>query len=87
MRKGGIVAKARLNLSIERAALDRGRRYSELHGTSISRLVNDFLAGLPLEEVTSDEELTPTVTRLLGVAERGPDRDEYRRHLLEKHGG
>jgi hypothetical protein len=30
-------------------------------------------------------QLTPTVSRLLGIANGGPDREQYRRHLLEKY--
>lgn len=80
------MAKASLNLSVDESAIARGRRYSRLHNTSISELVGRFLAELPLEEeIDGDEQLTPTVRRLLGVAGAG-DREEYHRYLLEKYG-
>lgn len=77
--------KERLNLLVERTAIERGRRYSEAHRTSISRLVSDFLSRLPVGEQPHEEALTPTVQRLLGAA-RGAEREEYRRHLIEKYG-
>lgn len=78
--------KERLNLSVERAAIERGRRYSKVHRTSISELVNDFLSTLPVEEEDGAAKLTPTVRQLLGIASGGPDLEEYRRHVLEKYG-
>ena len=61
-------------------------RYSERHGTSVSKLVDDFLAHLPEEERVQEGPLTPTVERLLGVAEGDIDRGDYREYLLEKYG-
>ena len=78
--------KERLNLSVERAAIERGRRYSKRHRTSISRLVNEFLSSLPVDEEGRAQKLTPTVRHLLGIAAGGPDLEEYRRHVLEKYG-
>ena len=78
------MSKQRLNLTVDPEVVERARRYSERHQTSISRLVGQFLASLPGDE-PDVEDLTPTVRRLLGVARGGPDRDDYRKHLLEKH--
>ncbi|MDZ7780351.1 MAG: DUF6364 family protein [Gemmatimonadota bacterium] len=80
------MAKKRLNITVEPEIFERARRYSDLHGTSISRLVGEFLARLPEVEDAEPRELPPTVRRLLGVAKGGPDREDYRRHLIEKHG-
>ena len=78
--------KERLNLLIDQSAIAKARRYSHRHATSISRLVSDFLAGLPVEEGVDASELSPAVQRLRGLARGGPDREDHRRHLLEKHG-
>jgi hypothetical protein len=84
------MSKHRLNLTVDPDVNECARRYSERHDTSISRLVGDFLAARPgegssLEGTSGEDDLTPTVRRLLGVARGGPDREDYRRHLLEKH--
>ena len=79
------MAKTTLNLSVEEAAAERARRYSELHDTSISRLVSDFLAGLPLEDAEV-AELPPITRRLHGIAAGGPDEEDYHEYLLEKYG-
>lgn len=75
--------KKRLNITLDPDAAERARRYTQRHDTSISRLVGEFLLHLPDDE--ADRELTPTVTRLRGIAKGGPDREQYRRHLLQKY--
>lgn len=78
--------KKRLNITVEPDVFERARRYSDRHGTSISRLVSEFLAKLPEAEDVGRAELPPTVRRLLGVAKGAADREDYRKHLIEKHG-
>ena len=77
--------KESLNLSVDRASVERARRYAELHGTSISRLVDEFLGSLPLEPPRR-EQLPPIVRRLLGAA-KGADVgvEDYHRYLEEKY--
>ena len=79
--------KKRLNITVEPEVFERARRYADRHGTSISSLVGEFLIRLPEIEAAGDEGLPPTVRRLLGVATGARDREDYRRHLIEKHGG
>lgn len=79
------MSKRRLNITVDPEVIERARRYTERHNTSISRLVTEFLARLPAQDAP-EEALTPTVRRLLGVARGGADREEYRRHLVEKYG-
>lgn len=79
------MAPTKLTLSIDPELIEKARRYSRSRGTSISQVVSRFLAALP-DEADGTEEYTPTVRRLLGIAEGGPDRDDYHRHLLEKYG-
>ena len=79
------MSKQRLNITVDPAVVERARRYTQRHNTSISRLVTEFLAQLP-EEDEFNETLTPTVRRLLGVAKGTSDREDYRRYLVEKYG-
>lgn len=78
--------KAPKNLSLDPDAVARGERYSRRHGTSLSRLVDDFLRSLPME--AEGEPLAPVVRRLRGAAAGGKtDRAAYRGHLVRKYGG
>lgn len=79
------MTKKRLNITLEPDVIERARRYSERHQTSISHLVGEFLSTLPANDSDVVPDLTPTVRRLHGIAKGGPDRQDYRRHLLEKH--
>lgn len=78
------MARVTKNLSLDPDAVERGERYSELHSTSLSQLVSDFLSRLPLDE--EKQRLTPTVRRLLGVASGEVDEDDYKDYLAEKYG-
>lgn len=73
------------NLSLDAAAVERGERYGKRHSKTLSQLVSDLLLQLPSDD--DDADLTPAVRRLLGIAEGGPDREGYRKHLEEKYGG
>lgn len=81
------MAKVSKNLSLDESAVSRGERYSELHNTSLSRIVSDFLSRLPVAEPAA--ELSPIVRRLRGVA--GPlateAEEDYRNYLWKKYGG
>lgn len=78
--------KDRVNLTVDRDALERGRRYGDRHGLSLSRLVSDYLRTLP-DPAGPYADLTPAVRRLLGSGLGAGDREDYRRYLEEKHGG
>ena len=73
------------NLSLDPEAIKRGERYSKLHDTNVSQLVNRFLSALPVTE-EAEPEFSPTVRRLLGVASSKDALKQYRHHLIEKYG-
>lgn len=77
--------KQSLNLTVDRISIERGQRYSQQHGVSISKLVDDFLAHLPVDEAPADS-LTPDVRSLIGIGAGEADRESYRKHLMEKYG-
>ncbi len=74
--------RKKLTLSVDEDVIRKAKRYSRRHDTSISRLVTEFLSLL------SDEEgfEAPVVSRLRGVLPSEVSVDEYRDHLVEKHG-
>ena len=78
--------KKRLNITVDPDVVERARRYTRRHDTSISELVGEFLSHLPDADGSGPADLSPTVRRLLGIAAGGPDREDYRSHLLEKYG-
>jgi hypothetical protein len=63
----------------------RAERYSELHGTNVSQLVSNFLSSLPIEGGDSPLQLSPAVTRLLGVTSGKGGVKQYHRYLEQKY--
>ena len=82
---GRAMSKQSLNLSLEKSVIERAKRYSRRHDTSVSRLVGDFLARLPADEGVDAEGLSPTVRRLIGAG-AGADESAYREYLTKKYG-
>jgi hypothetical protein len=76
--------KQSLNLTVERESLERGQRYSQQHGVSISSLVDDFLAHLPVEGESADS-LPADVRSLVGIGAGKADQASYRKHLQKKY--
>lgn len=73
----------KLTLSIDADTVKKAKRYVAAHGTSLSRLLTQYLASLPDE---AGEPLPPRVGRLAGVLPPQTDIEEYKAHLHGKHG-
>lgn len=82
---GETMAKQSKNLSLDPEAVTRGERYSEMHETNVSQLVNRFLTSLPIDD-EAERTLAPAVRRLLGLASGKNAVKHYRQHLVEKYG-
>jgi hypothetical protein len=80
------MSKRNKNLSLDEEAVRRGEEYSQLHATSVSRLVNDFLSSLPVDLDEDQKKLSPAVRRLLGLASGQGGNDAYRSWLTRKYG-
>jgi len=81
------MAKRKLTLTVDERVVARAHAYSEAHGTSISKIVTDFLDGLGRRADDAGlEAYTPTVQRLLGILPSTVTLDDYRRHLDAKYG-
>jgi len=75
------MAKRKLTLSVDGAVIERAKRFSRRHQTTVSRLVTEFLGSLDDEE----ERAAPIVARLRGVLPSTVSREEHFRHLESKH--
>ena len=78
---------AKLTLSVDAAIVERAKRYAARHGTSVSRLVRDFLEALsrPAGAATKvDGEVPPVLRRLRGSL-RGAKVGDYHDHLAGKY--
>lgn len=75
------MALKKLTLSVDEDVIEKARRYSANHRTSISRLVTQFLARLPGDE----RRFSSTVERLIGLLPPDVDASRYHEHLKEKY--
>jgi hypothetical protein len=82
----------KLTLSVDRAVVERAKRYAKSRGTSVSRLVEMMLDMAAAERPTRGgnggtapgARLPPVLARLRGSLRRGSRRD-YERYLERKY--
>lgn len=73
---------SKLTLSVDEKVVKRAKLFAEKRGTSVSRLVEQYLDLLARPPKTEDD--TPVLRQLRGILKKG-DREDYRRHLVEKY--
>ena len=75
----------KLTLSVDERVVSAAKRYAALRGTSVSRLVEEYLA-LASRRADDEMEVPPILARLRGVLKGSRlDERDYRRHLRQKH--
>jgi hypothetical protein len=77
-----MTTRKKLTLSVDADVIERARRYSKRHQTSISQLVTNYLSQL---DASSSEKFSPSVRRLLSILPTSVSEEEYYQHLDEKH--
>ncbi len=79
--------QTKLTLRLDGDLIERAKSFAKKRGKSVSRIVADYFASLDKQlPVERDTDLTPIVRSLKGAL-RGADvdREDYRRHLEERH--
>jgi len=76
------MTKTKLTLSVDPRVVEKAKRFSRRNDTTVSRLVQDFLASLE----DSVESAAPITARLRGVLPAAVSRAEHRAHLESKYG-
>ena len=75
---------AKLTLSVDERVVEGAKRYAERRGTSVSRLVEEYLAVVSRGAAGADEP--PILARVRGLLKGSRlDERDYRRHLREKY--
>jgi len=72
----------KLTLSVEPVVVVRAKRYAKRHGTSVSAMVEAYLASLPEPSVAGQ---APPILRSLRGILKTASAQAYQRHLVEKH--
>jgi len=80
---------AKLTLALDQHVIERAKQYAMKKNTSVSKLVENFLAKITLSDAENDPvEISPLVKKLSGVMTLPQDFDpkkEYGDHLLNKY--
>jgi Family of unknown function (DUF6364) len=75
---------AKLTLSVDEKVVKVAKRYADRRGTSVSRLVEEYLA--VLSGGPDSTENTPILSRVQGLLKGSRlDERDYRKHLREKY--
>ena len=77
---------SKLTLSVDGAVVARAKRYASERGTSVSRLVEQYLHLLAGPKARDGEPITPVLGRLRAELEGVTGEvSDYRRHLERKY--
>ncbi|HTJ12534.1 MAG TPA: DUF6364 family protein [Dinghuibacter sp.] len=79
----------KLTLALDAAVIEKAKRYAQRKNTSLSGMVENFLAKVVEEEPGRPEAISPLVKKLSGVLTLSPDADHkslYGDHLSDKYG-
>jgi hypothetical protein len=75
---------AKLTLSVDEKVVEGAKKYAEQRGTSVSRLVEEYLS--VVSRGAAVDEDPPMLARVRGLLKGGHlDERDYRRHLREKY--
>ena len=77
--------QTKLTVRVEQRWLEAAKNYAASHGTTLSKLISDYLEAL--SGADSHQEQPPILRRLSGILPADVRVEEHRQHLAEKHGG
>ena len=78
--------QTKLTLRLDDRLIRRAKAYAQRSGKSLSELVADLFLRLQAPATEAPEARSPAVRSLAGaLAGHDLDREDHRRHLLEKH--
>lgn len=77
----------KLTLKLKKKVIDQAKRYAAEHETSLSKIIENYLAAITSESEEKDE-ISPLVKSLSGVIQLPQDfnsKDQLHKHLNEKY--
>ena len=73
----------KLTLTIEQSVIEKAKKYAKNKERSLSDLIENYLKALTTEEISKQDELSPTVKSLKGSFKMPKDFD-YKKELSER---
>lgn len=68
----------KLTLSLNSNIIDKAKGYAKSHGTSLSKMIENYLSSVVSEETNGESKYTPTVNRLVGIIDLSIDYDNFK---------
>lgn len=73
----------KLTLTIDQSVIERAKKYARQKERSLSDLIENYLKALTTEEISKQDELSPTVKSLKGSFKMPKDFD-YKKELSDR---
>lgn len=73
----------KLTLTIDQSVIERAKKYARQKERSLSDLIENYLKALTTEEISKQDELSPTVKSLKGSF-KIPEDFDYKKELSER---
>jgi hypothetical protein len=77
--------KRKFTVRVDAKALEAARQYARQHGTTVTRLVEEYFHSL--EQINEFQMETPILNALSGSLQADTNLEEYRAYLEQKHKG
>ena len=77
----------KLTLSIDSAAIARGKSYAKKNGRSLSSMVENFLLLLDddTDDIVEQIPISNKLMSLIGIGEGTATEEDYKQHLIERY--
>ncbi|PHI18028.1 hypothetical protein CEQ90_20070 [Lewinellaceae bacterium SD302] len=79
----------KLTLSLNSMIIEKAKGYAKNHGTSLSKMIENYLSSVIESNKDDDEKFTPLVNRLIGVIDFQDEDDnmklDYSSYLMNKY--
>ena len=75
--------ETKLTVRVGRARLENAKRYAKQHDTTLTNLIDAYLARISAQEPPDE---APIVARISGTLSLNVSRNDYHKHLDEKYG-
>ena len=78
---------SKLTLKLNNSVIERAKQYARDHGISLSKLIENYLQAITLEDDKGDMKISPLVKSLTGVIELNDEsyKKEYSNYLTKKY--
>ena len=78
---------SKLTLKLNNGVIERAKQYARDHDISLSKLIENYLQAITLDEDRGDMEISPLVRSLTGVIELNDEnyKKKYSNYLAKKY--